>query len=61
MKDNTAELIKYIAGGLGTLIFIGMLTWCHLEEKRITHALEKTPACDCQKKQSKSKPKPEFD
>jgi len=60
MNNNTAEVIKYIAGGIGTLLFIGTLTWCHIEEKRIQHTPDKTPACDCQK-QKKQQSKPEFD
>ena len=47
MEKNTAELIKYIMGGIGMLVFIGMLGWCQIEETKIKN--NKTNSCDCEK------------
>lgn len=44
MSDNSYALIKYIAGGIGMLLFIGLIAWCHLEETRMKHD-KKCPPC----------------
>jgi len=50
MEKNTAELIKYIMGGIGMLIFIGMLSWCYIEEMKIkNHTTNSCEICDCEK------------
>jgi hypothetical protein len=50
MEKHTTDLLRYIFGGIGMLIFIGMLTWCHLEEQKIAYDLKKPCVCDCEKK-----------
>ena len=50
MSDNTYNLVRYFAGGIGTLLFIGLLTWCHLEEIRMNHGNCKScPPCKVEK------------
>jgi hypothetical protein len=48
MKENTTDLLRYVAGGIGMLIFVGMLAWCTVEEARIKNPPQKSCVCDCE-------------
>lgn len=48
MSDNAYNLLKYIAGGTGMLIFCAMVTYCVIEDNKITH--HKYCPCPCEVK-----------
>jgi hypothetical protein len=49
MSDNTYSLLRYIAGGLGVLIFCGLIAYCHLEELRLKKSCASCPPCEVRK------------
>ena len=53
VKLSVVELLRYMAGGIGFLLFIGIIAWCDIETKRISNSIVTPELCQLCKEKCK--------